>query len=477
MVLQGHCGRLGQLVFNADGRRLAGFDSTLDMRATTPENRAVWVWDADRPKAAPTEFRGFEQGVSSVAFSEDGRRLIGVTLSGTAQARVWDLNQPTADPLSWPAHDRSAVPLLITPDGRWMLTSGEASDARLWDLLDSPPKSIDLLPRSQNVIGVPAYSTDRERRLLALVGADATARIWDLKAWTEPPIRLPMPVKHLDLSADGQRLITLHEDGTLRLWELSRPTLPSVVLADHRPPAVATKATPAQAPPTDAYRLLTPVLSPDGRWLVVSTRGDVAWAWDLEHSTAAPRRLGNREVGVEAFVFDRNRPELIYTVGGGIPSELRVVRAWSLEKSDAEPKIVGQFRARGPSFLTVDRPTSRLIISPDSKRLVAWSTGQEARVIWVWDLSRPGAPPAELRGNEQSIIAASLSPDGRWLVSVGLHQSARLWDLSNLDVAGARLHRDRHPATGLRSRDLRGRRFLGRDGWEQRAHLSVRSDP
>ena len=53
-----------------------------------------------------------------------------------------------------------------------MLTSGEASDARLWDLHASPPKSIELLPRSRNVGGVPVYSTDRERRLLALVGAD-----------------------------------------------------------------------------------------------------------------------------------------------------------------------------------------------------------------------------------------------------------------------------------------------------------------
>ena len=286
-----------------------------------------------------------------------------------------------------------------------------------------------------------------------------------------------MPVKHLDLSADGQRLITLHEDGTLRLWELSRPILSSVVLADHRPPAVATRAAPAQAPPTDeASRLRTPVFSPKGRWLVVSTQGEVAWVWDLEHPTAAPRRLGNHDVGVEAFVFDRNRPGLIYTVGEGSPSWLRVVRAWDLERPDAKPEIVGQFPAREASSLTSYRPTSRLIISPDSNRLVAWSTGQEARVIWVWDLSRPHRPPVDLHGNEESIIAASLSPD-RPAGQRGASRICSAMGSVRPGYGGLEYRRDRHPPTGLRSRDLRGRQLLDRDRWEQRAHLSVWSQP
>lgn len=436
-LLSGHNGSIRQFAFSADGRRIAGCDSELVLGSVSADEHTIWVWNSEQPDVAPVVLRGFERGVYPMSFSPDGRRVIGVTLFGKAEARVWDLDRPVASPLSWKAHDRFATPLLVTPDQRWLLTSGGAKDARLWDLTARPPRPIDLLPSASGGLEIPVFEMDDDRRKLALIGADTVPKIWDLTRLDEPPLRLPIHAEQLTLFGNGQRLATLTKGGAIQVWDLTRPAVTPAVLPTHIPADIAREVTPERPLKDETYKLRALSISPDGHWLIARSWLEVAWVWDLNDPTVAPCRLGDTDVAVEVVTFDRNRPGRLYTAGGGFTKGVNVVRAWDLDRPRLNPTTIGQFFAGGPFSLTVDGHVSGLLLSPDGRLLIAWSSGQEARVLWIWDLTRPAASPTELRGHEQPIIAARLSYDGRRLVSIAFDQTARIWDLSDLDAAGS----------------------------------------
>jgi WD40 repeat protein len=52
------------------------------------------------------------------------------------------------------------------------------------------------------------------------LGSDSEVRTWDLTTSEElSSIHIPTPALALQVFDDGQRIITGHEDGTLRLWD------------------------------------------------------------------------------------------------------------------------------------------------------------------------------------------------------------------------------------------------------------------
>lgn len=94
-------------------------------------------------------------------------------------------------------------------------------------------------------------------------------------------------------------------------------------------------------------------------------------------------------------------------------------------------------------------PDSAIAFSADGRRLVAGMSAIAGERIEhgarLWDLSGPGLPKlsAHLRTEDNAIVKAVFSPDGRWLVTgcrllenlLDERASARLWDLNAADPA------------------------------------------
>src|SRR5690606_15409709 len=97
------------------------------------------------------------------------------------------------------------------------------------------------------------------------------------------------------------------------------------------------------------------------------------------------------------------------------------------EVADGEPVIAGAAPASLGSVLA----------HPQNGMLVVASSGtgftSESNVL-VWNASAPTAPPLVLPHSDRQ-YAAAFSPDGKCLITGGMGQAVRVWDLTTLRQA------------------------------------------
>jgi WD40 repeat protein len=76
-----------------------------------------------------------------------------------------------------------------------------------------------------------------------------------------------------------------------------------------------------------------------------------------------------------------------------------------------------------------DNAITTLVFSPDGRWLATGSLDETAR---LWDLSAadPGANPRVLRGHTDGVDALAFSTDGRWLATGSSDSNIQLWELT-----------------------------------------------
>jgi RNA polymerase sigma factor (sigma-70 family) len=201
-------------------------------------------------------------------------------------------------------------------------------------------------------------------------------------------------VKAQRFSADGQTLLTVANEFTLRLWETNTGRL----LREVRP-----------GPRSISVHSVT--LSPDGKRIALlgsqRTRGDSPWYESIRLLVDA---TSGREVrrlplpdrdGDCAQAFTPDGKDLISLDDSGL---LRI------EDIATGAEVVQRKLAPGG-----DRPS--LTVSPDGKRLAIWS-GPNSRKLYLWDW-QSGQEPREVELGDRQIGPLAFSPDGQALVACG----------------------------------------------------------
>lgn len=191
---------------------------------------AIRLWDLARREAPPQRLAGHDAGVNALAFQAGGGRLASAGSDGTV--RLWDLARPQA-PVEVGKAPGKASAVAVSPDGK-LLAAGTAGGLLLWDVgrLSGEPTVL----AADQPAGAVAFS--RDGGLLAAGTENGAVALWDLTDRSRPRqggalLGHGSPVSGLSFASAG-RLASASLDGTVRLWNVSRPEAEPIVLADHQ---------------------------------------------------------------------------------------------------------------------------------------------------------------------------------------------------------------------------------------------------
>jgi Tol biopolymer transport system component/DNA-binding winged helix-turn-helix (wHTH) protein len=366
--------------WSPDGQRLAfQSDPVADVTpnafgANTPSS--IWIVGRDgtgrRRLTQPLTPAG---GHAAPAWSPDGRRVVFATYSA-APSRLWSM------PVD------GGPPVLITVARGALFDPAFAPDGR----------SVYYATGGPYIIRVPVSASTGERagepQAIATGGVAA--------------------VRHLSLSADGQRLALAGLSLQSNLWDVS----------------VSTRTGEAAGPPrplTDdtSRRKTTPVFSPDGRWIAYTAArggsGTDIWAMSAADGRTVPVTLGDPTSSKESAPvnFKPNwMPDSAHVAFLSNEAGKTTLQVTDLTSRRAE--VVMELGREGPdddARRSVVNPALDVRLSPDGKSIAYSAVDPSSGLprVYVRGVGETAARP--LSDGRRAETYPVWSPDGRWLAT------------------------------------------------------------
>lgn len=193
--------------------------------------------------------------------------------------------------------------LAISPDSRWLATAGRDNlnepslrdpegkllannSIRIWDLQSNDPaRKPQILRGHEKAIGALAFSPDG--RWLVSSGADTTARVWDVRNFATPPRVLKGTYNwaHFAFSANSRWLAIGSDFKTVQVWDLH---------------AADSASHPQILRTNDSGGIKYLAFSPDNRWLVTGAMGGSTriqlWLLDSEDLVQLAKTVAGRSL-------------------------------------------------------------------------------------------------------------------------------------------------------------------------------------
>ena len=378
MTLKGHTERVDCVAFSHDGKRLASGSN----------NRTIMLWDLMSGK--PFELlRGHTNGLLNVVFTPDDKALVSNAFDDTFM--VWNLGMP-GQRARLSGHEADVRAVAITPDGATLASGSDDGTIRLWDAASGQERAV--LKGHRGEVRTMAFSPDG-RRLAS--GADHDRRIifWDVKSgrqlkeidgdesngsirsvafssdgrslasgagltysivlWDvatgEQQSELlghESNVSSLEFSRDGKGLVSVDEEGAIRVWDLS--TRKEI-----------------QEPMGGRNRVAKVAISPDGRTLASSTHySDTLILWEL-YGSKDPVELDTAGLSDTPLAYSPDEKTLAYTSG---EVGFNIV-LWDMANGRPRATLEGSATTLSMAF------------TPDGRRLV---TGHSGGTVTLWDV-------------------------------------------------------------------------------------------
>jgi WD40 repeat protein/transcriptional regulator with XRE-family HTH domain len=271
------------------------------------------------------------------------------------------------------------------------------------------PLAARLLGPSDTVQSV-ALSSDH--RLLAVAAADGTVRLWNVSRPDHPVslgapfVRQKQAIFAAAFSPSGTVLAVAGADDRVQLWNVTDPSRPVRL------------GSPLTGAASTVYAL---AFSPSGTTLAAGSADDTVRLWTMGAGGTAP--AGTRPVTVsvtggfvQTVAFNPAGTELAAGTAGG------TVARWSLPGKKGRPTALPTLT--GPTDVVFS-----VTFSPDGRTLAA---GSRDKNVWLWDVSTPAKPrPAgTLKGATSWVNAVAFSPNGTLLADGSSDGSARVWDVA-----------------------------------------------
>ncbi|WP_007514696.1 MULTISPECIES: WD40 repeat domain-containing serine/threonine protein kinase [Pseudofrankia] len=248
-------------------------------------------------------------------------------------------------------------------------------------------------------------------RTLVSSSDDGTVRLWDISKRNAPEALGAPLTEHADnvygvaFAPDGRTIASASADNTVRLWDVSNLSAPK----------------PLGAPLTGHTGYVYSVaFAPDGRTLASASFDTTVRLWDVS-DLSAPRPLGAPLTGHTHWVFSVAFAPDGRTLASA--SDDGTVRLWDISDLSAPQPLGAPLTGHAGHAYSV-------AFAPDGRTLASASNDGTVRLWDVSDLSAPRPLGVPLIGHTSWATSVAFAPDGRTLASASDDTTVRLWDIS-----------------------------------------------
>jgi RNA polymerase sigma factor (sigma-70 family) len=451
-------GFINAVAFSPDGKLLAAAGDPMVAAPAADRHGEICIWDFETAKEK-SRLRGHEHGVSSLAFSPDGKT---VASTGSDQhIRVWDV--ASAKELGSVQASRSLLhSVAFAPDGRGLASGGDENAVKLWDLPSLQQRPIGA--GHETWVSFLAFTPDG-KRLITGAPRDGLS-VWDLGSGRHVGRFADACLQARALSPDCKTALVNDGNALVRLVDAERgkelhvllknvgflyaaaftPDGKSVLTLHHsNDPMQAAEATLWDAPSGKKVRTFERAVagmqsvmaadilqySPDGKILAIKCMSEDSALRLLDADSGRELcRVQNDAVaavlsGVAlAFAPDSHTLALGFhqipsgpnPAGFGFAAGVETRRGISLHDTRTGREIA--------HFADVD--AELLAFSPDGRLLATAS--RDSELIHVWELASRKLR-CRLSGSPDGVTALAFAPDNKTVVAAGMDTSVLLLDL------------------------------------------------
>ena len=315
--------------------------------------------------------------------------FIGLFIGAKRQRDRAEARRLSSDSVSQLKNDPELSLLLAIEAARFAST--EQTDSALRRALASLFQRATYLGHQKQVISLDV-SPDGQHILTG--GADSEARIWDIHAGTT----VKKLTGHSDwinwaaYSHDGKRIVTAGRDGRVLIWNAATAQVINELKGGH------------------TGSVQNAVFSPDGKLVLTAGEDSTARVWDAEtgKEIMAPLQGHSKWINTAVFSPDGN---LIATASGD-----GTARIWNAKTG----KVLTTLTGHGGTVLGVAFDT-------DGQRLITTSSDKTARVWRVADWKMI----LELPAHNGPVNSGQFSSDGKWILTASKDGTAKLWDANS----------------------------------------------
>jgi WD40 repeat protein/HAMP domain-containing protein len=327
-----------------------------------------------------------DTGVSSVAFSPDGRQLVTVGVDNSV--RIWDIASGEMELNLF----RKAESAQFTPDGRYLVIQSDGNIFWLWDVENEREVSQLMSDEELHI-----WDMSADGRLVAVGDYDGLLTVWDIvadKVVAEfAAVADDLYPFDITFSPDGRYLAVAGEDEAASVWEIASGAEVSAVFHDGW-----------------SFRV---EFSPDGRYVASASQDRTAIIWEAATGEIVAQLEHDDWVNSVAF-----SPDGRFLISS---SDDRTAVVWDAATGAAVYTLPHPIPAREAFY----SPDGQLIATWDNETVRLWAAADGA-LRHEWEIRQ--------YGNTQNTL--TFSADGRLLAAASGMGSAFLLDaISGAEIA------------------------------------------